>query len=45
MLNEEKELALQSSEHEGELEIVRMDKAIEEKEEILTKLMDSVKAS
>ena len=44
MVNKEKELCGQENrEIEGEKEIVEMDRAIEEKEEILNKLMDSVK--
>ena len=40
MLNEEKTNTITS---ENELEITRVEKAIEEKEEILHKLMDSMK--
>lgn len=44
MVNKEKEMYVQDNkEIQGDIEIVAVDRAIEEKEQILTKLMDTVK--
>ncbi len=43
MLHQEKEMNGHNNATEGDEEIVLVDKAIEEKEDILNKLMDSVK--